>query len=254
MGIVGSTARALLPRSVSTRLRERYHSLLERKKFVDEFGYRYWVLSRYMDVSGFLMPIEAKALYDLARSLGPDCVIVEIGSWLGKSASVFGLALRGTTTAHVFCIDPFDASGDKRSQDTYRARQQKLERSLIQQFRDNVGNAGVGHHITPIRGFSHEVVAGWEREIDLLFIDGDHSYDAVKLDFLQWSTFVRPGGYVCFHDVIFGVREGTSHDGPGRVIGELVKHSAAWREVGLFHSLYVARRVAVGAPAGGELG
>ena len=35
--------------------------------------------------------------------------------------------------------------------------------------------------------------------IDLLFVDGDHSYEGVVRD-LIWTTYVRPSGYVIFHD------------------------------------------------------
>lgn len=37
--------------------------------------------------------------------------------------------------------------------------------------------------------------------IDLLYIDADHSYEAVKQDFLTWSKFVTPGtGLILLHD------------------------------------------------------
>jgi len=38
--------------------------------------------------------------------------------------------------------------------------------------------------------------------LDVLFIDGDHSYDGVKADFELWSPLVRPGGLVIFHDIV----------------------------------------------------
>lgn len=40
-----------------------------------------------------------------------------------------------------------------------------------------------------------------DNKLDLLFIDGDHSYDGVKMDFEMYSTLVRPGGIIAFHDV-----------------------------------------------------
>lgn len=43
------------------------------------------------------------------------------------------------------------------------------------------------------------------RTIDLLFIDGDHSYDGVKKDFEMYSPLVTPGGTVAFHDIVEGV-------------------------------------------------
>lgn len=45
----------------------------------------------------------------------------------------------------------------------------------------------------------HEAVAG--RPVDLLFIDGDHSYDGVQRDVMAYLPLVRPGGYVALHDV-----------------------------------------------------
>ncbi|MEM2703892.1 MAG: class I SAM-dependent methyltransferase, partial [Candidatus Bathyarchaeia archaeon] len=38
--------------------------------------------------------------------------------------------------------------------------------------------------------------------IDLLFIDGDHSYEGVKKDFIMYSSLVRKGGIVVFHDLL----------------------------------------------------
>jgi cephalosporin hydroxylase len=41
-----------------------------------------------------------------------------------------------------------------------------------------------------------------DREIDFLFIDGDHRYDAVARDFQTYSCLVRSGGLVAFHDIV----------------------------------------------------
>lgn len=40
-----------------------------------------------------------------------------------------------------------------------------------------------------------------ERPIDLLFIDGDHRYEAARSDFLMYRTLVREGGLIAFHDI-----------------------------------------------------
>lgn len=57
-----------------------------------------------------------------------------------------------------------------------------------------------------IRGDSHsEEVSAKVRDVtqclDMLFIDGDHTYGGVKDDFLSYSPLVRPGGIVAFHDI-----------------------------------------------------
>jgi len=37
--------------------------------------------------------------------------------------------------------------------------------------------------------------------IDMLFIDGDHTYEGVKADYELYSPLVRPGGIIGFHDI-----------------------------------------------------
>jgi cephalosporin hydroxylase len=42
------------------------------------------------------------------------------------------------------------------------------------------------------------------REVDLLYIDADHAYAAVKQDFEIYRELVRDGGWIGFHDIAFG--------------------------------------------------
>jgi predicted O-methyltransferase YrrM len=39
-------------------------------------------------------------------------------------------------------------------------------------------------------------------KLDLLFIDGDHSYEGVRKDFELYSTLVKNGGIIAFHDCL----------------------------------------------------
>jgi hypothetical protein len=68
----------------------------------------------------------------------------------------------------------------------------------------NVNAAGM----TVILGDSHDPatvnqlvteLAG--EPIDMLFIDGDHTYEGVKADYELYSPLVRPGGVIGFHDI-----------------------------------------------------
>ncbi|MBU0660571.1 class I SAM-dependent methyltransferase [Patescibacteria group bacterium] len=49
------------------------------------------------------------------------------------------------------------------------------------------------------------------RQIDVLFIDGDHSYEGVKQDFELYQDLVRPGGLIGFHDVAKHTPERNCH-------------------------------------------
>ena len=40
------------------------------------------------------------------------------------------------------------------------------------------------------------------REVDFLFIDGDHTYEGVRKDFEMYGKLVRKGGIIAFHDIV----------------------------------------------------
>jgi cephalosporin hydroxylase len=45
------------------------------------------------------------------------------------------------------------------------------------------------------------------RELDLLFIDGDHSAEGVRRDFEMYAPLVRDGGIIALHDIVDGAEE-----------------------------------------------
>jgi predicted O-methyltransferase YrrM len=61
-------------------------------------------------------------------------------------------------------------------------------------------------------------------EIDLLFIDGDHSYEGVKLDFEMYGPLVRKGGIIAFHDICMFPEEWGSSNAVGVFWREVSRH------------------------------
>jgi cephalosporin hydroxylase len=55
-------------------------------------------------------------------------------------------------------------------------------------------------HSPEIARRTEEMLDG--RDIDFLFIDGDHTYEGVKDDFERYSPFVADGGLIAFHDIV----------------------------------------------------
>jgi len=59
-----------------------------------------------------------------------------------------------------------------------------------------------GDRIKVYKGWTHEVVREFkDYSLDFVFIDADHSYEAVKRDILDWRPKVCPGGFVMGHDI-----------------------------------------------------
>lgn len=128
-------------------------------------------------------------LHGLARSLRP-ATCVEIGSAQGWSTCHLGLALRENVHGKLYAIDPHmpTAWNDTAAVESLPALQRNLRR------------CGVESYVEIVRATSQEAAKNWTRPIDLLFIDGDHSYDGVKRDWTLFSPHLTPFGVTVFHD------------------------------------------------------
>lgn len=249
-----SYAYGLLRQFARHCLNESHVDLLRRYKarwtFICRYGPRYYRMSVFKQVDGFLMDEEALQLYHLAKELARKAcpLVVEIGSWLGKSSVVIGSALLPQNGAQMYCIDPFDATGDARSQSRYQVKATKLGGLIRDTFEANLRLAGVASVVNVLPGLSHNLIAEWSREIDMLFIDGNHAFEAVKQDFIDWSPFVKLGGVVAFHDAWFSPplpNESEYHTGPAQALVSWYSLSA----VGNLHVMYIPCLLYVGWPA-----
>ncbi len=134
---------------------------------------------------------ELLTLYNLAREASNKGVIVEIGSYRGASTIALAQGSLDGPNVPVFAIDPHDFT----SMVGYT-----FSMSDSAYFMQNMLLAGVAHLVRPITLFSYEVYDGWRRPISLLWIDGDHSYDAVKQDFERFGQYLLPDAVAAFHD------------------------------------------------------
>jgi predicted O-methyltransferase YrrM len=134
----------------------------------------------------------AYLLYGLARALKPQ-VAVEIGSARGKSACYVGRALKENGSGRLFAIDPHTRTNwnDEDSIDT------------LGEMKRNIRAFGIEKQVEIIRDVSEKAAARWMLPIDMLFIDGDHSYDGVKRDWDLFMPHVSPFGLVVFHDTLW---------------------------------------------------
>ena len=92
-------------------------------------------------------------------------------------------------------------------------------------FNRNIRKAGVNQYVELLRGTSAEIATGWNQEIDLLFIDGDHSYEGVRFDWETFSKFLKDFSITIFHDTTYEL--GSNYDresckmGVARLVDEL---------------------------------
>ncbi|MFL6067836.1 MAG: class I SAM-dependent methyltransferase [Gaiellaceae bacterium] len=141
-------------------------------------------------VDGWLFPHEGPLLYELARRCTGRGVIVEIGSWKGKSTIWLARGARAGSGVHVYAIDPH----------TGYPEQPDSEIWTLPEFERNLARASVGDHVTPIVATSREAAAEFTEPIELLFIDGAHDVGSVRHDLEAWTPKVVEGGVIALHD------------------------------------------------------
>ncbi len=139
---------------------------------------------------GYLGLDNAEAYYDALATLPDEGRILEIGTRLGHSTTFFALAKPKWV---IYTIDQWKVAAPEF---TGGLALSTLERLVVSWRTDGIFN------IVPIVANSFDVP--WELEIDALYIDGDHSYDAVKSDFERFTPFLKEGGVVLMDD--YGTR------------------------------------------------
>ena len=149
---------------------------------------------------------------EVVRELAPRTV-VEIGT--GWGGSLFSLAQVADPAAHLVSVDLPGGSGGGGYTREYapRFRQFCFPGQRLTCVLNDSTDPGVVAHV-------QETLAG--QPIDVLFLDGAHTYDGVRKDFENYAPLVRPGGCVLFHDIAHPEGEARS---------ELMEVDRFWGEV-----------------------
>ncbi len=141
--------------------------------------------------------------------------VVEIGVYEGSSALLLLASLGPGTELHL--IDPFGRHPD--ALPSGWGATEWATRRLIDRRARRLG--GSAPRVLWHPALAHEVAESWSGELDMVFIDGDHSERGCELDWSCWSPFVSLGGHVVFHDARDGRPGGRGLPGPTAVVQRL---------------------------------
>ncbi len=114
--------------------------------------------------------------------------IVDLGVDYGYSTFVFSLAACDMPGCTVTGVDLFEGDPQTGIRNTYN-------QVLALKEKHNLTNLEL------VQGDFYEVSLIWKKAIDILHIDGYHSYEAVSENFTDWSKFVDTKGIILFHDI-----------------------------------------------------
>ncbi len=173
-------------------------------------------------VPGMISEEEGLFLYNLASKCTKGA-IVEIGSNSGRSTICLAKGSKSGGNMTVYAVDPQNGGGstpdptwfDTNSEGTPDPKYYINQGESFPQFKERLYEHRVDDIVAPMVDYSELVYTkGWTRPIELLFIDGEHRYNYVKMDLEMWGKHLISGGYLLMHD--------SSTPGVRRVIKESI--------------------------------
>jgi predicted O-methyltransferase YrrM len=149
---------------------------------------------------------EAALLYRLVRDAG-TATIAEIGRFKGGSTLLMATAMAAGSTLWSYDLH-------------VPARPDLIGADLDAELAEALKRLGVEDGVHLVVGDSR-VVDIPRGPLDVLFIDGDHSYEGARADFERWASHVREGGHLLFHDAVDTGGYGNVYPGVQRAVAEV---------------------------------
>ena len=152
---------------------------------------------------GFMPEDEGLALYDAALTVAADDPLLEIGSYCGKSTIYIGAAAKAAQSV-LYSIDHHRGSEEHQPGQEYhdpRLVDPETGRfDTLPTFRRTIEDAELLDWVVPVVARSDVVRNMWQTPLSFVFVDGGHSMEAARKDYL-WASAVRLGGMFAIHDV-----------------------------------------------------
>ena len=166
----------------------------------------------------------------LAVRAAGRAAVVEIGVWHGVTAAVLRRAM-----AHdglLWAVDPFPPGRLGFS------LQAPIAHAEVRRIRNG--------RVRWIRMTGEDAANVYRQDagppVDLIFIDGDHSYEGLLRDWRAWSPLVARGGVVCLHDSRSTADRPIDDAGSVRATSEVIRTDPAFEVVDEIDSLTVVRK------------
>jgi predicted O-methyltransferase YrrM len=186
-------------------------------------------------VPGWETDAEQTILLESAQRVPANGLIVEIGGEFGQSSSIFS---KGATAGNIAVV-----SVDLFPDDVFEA------------YMTNMMEAKLTNAPIAVPGNSREITLADvltaahlnnSKKIDLLFIDGDHTYEGALADLENWAQHVKKGGVLLVHDCACATNKAPHylHFEVTRALSWWFEgQKAKWQAIGSVDSLMIFERV-----------
>ena len=194
-------------------------------------------------VPGWCEPEVRKILFNIGIMTEGNAI--EIGSCFGLSTVYLaaGMKVSSGVTSRLVCIDPFKQGWKVTvamdNADEHHQVGMPVD-NLYKEFTNNLAICSVADKVEVLRDFSNKVSERFRlNAYGAVFIDGDHSYEGVKSDWILYFPKVRVHGFIALHDV--GAK---GWDGPNKLMLEIdASGNNSVEKVLMEHNLLVYRKI-----------
>lgn len=192
-------------------------------------------------VKGFLDPREGALLHDLALQQARHGLVVEIGSYCGKSTVYLGAACQ-KAGGLMIAVDHHRGSEENQPGQEYFDPDllDGSGMSSLSAFRDTLRLAGLEDTVIPIVAPSDLAAQIIHQPLAMVFIDGGHSMPAALTDYRRWAPKLSCGGILAIHDVFPNIKDGGR---PPHEIYKMALHSGLFVEQAGVKSLRILYRL-----------
>jgi hypothetical protein len=153
--------------------------------------------SRQSDLTGWFSLEDQEVLKRLLEAVTrPGMRVLEVGSWKGLSTTVIGRVVK-EAGGHAFCVDTW-AGADVEIGTGHR---EVAYKDILSVFRRNMQLLQLDDVVHPLNlssALAAKILS--DRQFDLVFLDGDHTYDAVSADIVAFLPKLATDGIICGHD------------------------------------------------------
>ena len=168
-------------------------------------------LNKFDSIKGFLAHEEGLLLYELTKKYCLKNFAVEIGSYCGKSACYIGQACKENKT-YLMTIDHHRGSEEQQyGEEYFDPDEYNYDKEIVDTLPTllkNIQKFRFEEVILPVVNSSELASKEIENNIDLVFIDGSHTFESARKDYVSWKNKIRIGGILAIHDVYDSEVEG----------------------------------------------
>ena len=135
---------------------------------------------------------------ELLNHCPEDGTFVELGCFKGKSTSfIVTEIIKQKRDVSFYAVDSFE--GSTNSSDAKEVEAYNGIRNIENDFKNNTKH--LYNYFFTYKELSHQAADNFNnKDVDVIFIDAGHSYEAVKKDIEAWLPKMKPNGIIAGHD------------------------------------------------------